>query len=120
MRKTKKIKLSTYNCNVMLIITDDLKAKVNSMYKKFKQKEEFSDEAEGVVFTFDIDNYYIILDEVYLSHNTIAHEIYHAVVKVTEDRDIVDEESQAWLMGYLTEEMYKYIYKNEFKIVSQT
>lgn len=120
MSRTKKIKLSTYNCQVIIIITDDLKAKVNSVYKKFKQDEIFSHEAEGVVFTFDIDSYYIILDEVYLSHNTIAHEIYHAVVKVTEDRDIVDEEAQAWLMGYLTEVMYKHIYKNGFSIVNQT
>jgi hypothetical protein len=120
MSRTKKIKLPTYSCHVIMIITDDLKAKVNSIYKKFKQDEKFSDEAEGVVFTFDIDTYYIILDEFYLSHNTIALEIYHAVVKVTEDRDIVDEESQAWLMGYLTEVMYKHIYKNDFKIVNQT
>lgn len=97
-----------------------MKAKVNSVYKKLKQNEKFSDEAEGVVFTFDIDSYYIILDEIYLSHNTIAHEIYHAVVKVTEDRDIVDEESQAWLMGYLTEVMYKHIYKSGLKVVDQT
>ena len=44
-----------------------------------------------------------------MTHNTIAHEIYHVVVRVTEDRDIVDEESQAWLAGLITEKMYKFI-----------
>jgi hypothetical protein len=37
--------------------------------------------------------------------------------EVTEDRDIVDEESQAWLMGYLAQETYKFIAKNSFKII---
>jgi len=117
MRKTKKIKLPTYNCNVIIVITDKLKEEVNSLYKKLKSNEKFIDDAEGVVITFDIDNYYIILDTFYLSHNTIAHEVYHATVKVTEDRDITDEESQAWLVGYITQEMYKHIYKNELNIV---
>jgi hypothetical protein len=118
MNKNKKIKLSTYNCCVVFVITDELKPYINNLYKKLKCNDSFSAEAEGVVVTLDIDNYYVILDTQYLSHNTIAHELYHAVVKVTEDRDIVDEESQAWLIGYLSQEMYKFIDKNKFKIVS--
>jgi frataxin-like iron-binding protein CyaY len=117
MRTTKKIRLLTYNCNIFITITDDLNKQVNSLYKKFSHKDTFNCDAEGVVITFDIDNYYIILDKQYLSHNTIAHETYHAVVKVTEEREIVDEESQAWLMGYLSEEVYKFIAKKGFKIV---
>lgn len=118
MNKNKKIKLLTYNCSVVFIITDELKAIVNNIYKKLKHPDTFSEEAEGVVVTIDIDNYYVVLDTHYLSHNTIGHELYHAVVKVTEDRDIVDEESQAWLMGYLSQEMYKFINKNSFTIVN--
>lgn len=117
MNVRKKINLSTYNCNVVFVITDKLNLTINNIYKKLKHKDVFSEEAEGVVVTIDIDNYYIILDTHYLSHNTIGHELYHAVVKVTEDRDIVDEESQAWLMGYLMQEMYKFIEKNKLKIV---
>jgi len=119
MKKSRTFKLATYNCNVIFIITEELKKEVNRIYKKHSNKEIFNDEAEGILITLDIDNYYIVLDTQYLSHNTIAHELYHAVVKVTEDRDIVDEESQAWLMGYLTEEVYKFIDKNNFKIIKQ-
>ena len=117
MKKSKKIKLATYNCNLIIIITDKLKEEVNSIYKKLNCKDTFQGEAEGVLLTLDIDNYYLIYDIQYLSHNTIAHEIYHAVVKVTEDRDIVEEESQAWLCGYLAEEVYKFIQKNNFKVI---
>lgn len=117
MRKSKKIKLHTYNCYVSLIVTDQLNDVVNEIYKKSNSKDSFTAEAEGVVVTFDIDSYSLVLDTKYLTHNTISHELYHAVVRVTEDRDIVDEESQAWLMGYLAQEVYKFIAKNGFKIL---
>jgi len=116
MTKRKTIKLQTYNCNLIVIVTDELKSVVNGIYKKLKHKEIFDQEAEGILITIDIDNYYVVFDTEYLSHNTIAHELYHAVVKVTEDRDIIEEEAQAWLMGYLSEVVYKYIQKNSFKI----
>lgn len=116
MTKRKTIKLQTYNCNLIVIVTDELKSVVNGIYKKLKHKETFDQEAEGILITIDIDNYYVVFDTEYLSHNTIAHELYHAVVKVTEDRDIIEEEAQAWLMGYLSEVVYKYIQKNSFKI----
>ena len=116
MTKKKTIKLQTYNCNVIIIVTDDLKNNVNKIYKKLKHNDTLNQEAEGILITIDIDNYYVVFDIQYLSHNTIAHELYHAVVKVTEDRDIVEEEAQAWLMGYLSEVVYKYLQKNSFKI----
>jgi transcription initiation factor IIE alpha subunit len=119
MKKSKKLKLATYNCNLIIIITDKLKAEVEAVYKRLKHKDSLEGEAEGVLITLDIDNYYLIFDTQYLSHNTIAHEIYHAVVKITEDRGIVEEEAQAWLMGYLTGEVYKYIEKNSFGIIKE-
>lgn len=117
MKKSKKISLDTYNCFVTITITDKLKPVVNGIYKKLGSKDPFTAEAEGVVVTFDIDNYYIVLDKGYLTNNTICHELYHTVVKVTEERDIVDEESQAWLMGYLAEKVYGFIEKSGFKIL---
>lgn len=116
MIKRKTIKLQTYNCKLIVVVTDTLKSVVNGIYKKLKHKDTFDQEAEGILITVDIDNYYVVFDTEYLSHNTIAHELYHAVVKITEDRDIVEEEAQAWLMGYLSEEVYNYLQKNSFKI----
>jgi hypothetical protein len=66
--------------------------------------------------SYDITNYYLIIDLKYLSYNTLAHELYHAVVRVTEDRDIVDEETQAWLAGHLTGTMYKFLEKKNLPI----
>lgn len=52
----------------------------------------------------------------YLSHNTIAHEVFHAVMKITEDRDIKDEEAQAWLVGHITGDIYKFLKKKVIEI----
>jgi hypothetical protein len=64
----------------------------------------------------DIAKYYLLLNTKYLSHNTIAHEVFHATVRVTEDRDITDEEAQAWLSGHLTGVIYKFLAKKNIAI----
>jgi uncharacterized protein (DUF1499 family) len=89
----------------------------SKIYKKFKLNVEDEDgESEGMVISPDIDKYFLIIDLNYLSHNTLAHEIYHVVVRVTEERDIVDEEAQAWLAGHITGVIYKFLDKKKFQI----
>ena len=116
MKVLKKIKLSTYSCSVTFMVTDDVIEKVNSIYKKSKLNDTFSDVVEGVVLSFDMDNYYLIISSQYLTHDTIAHEVYHAAVRVSEDRDVTDEEAQAWLAGYITGEIYKFLQKKNLPI----
>lgn len=113
---TKVIDFPMYGCKVSIIITDNLKQVVNNIYKKYKMTEVFENDAEGVVITPNIDNYHLIIDTKYLSHNTIAHEVYHATVRVTEDRDIVDEETQAWVAGHIASVMYKFLDKKNLTI----
>jgi hypothetical protein len=109
MRYQKVIKLDTYSCEVVINISDDIINEAKKIYKRLEQPFIFEGAAEGLVINLNIDKYYLLIDAHYLTHNTIAHEIYHVVVRVTEDRDIVDEESQAWLAGLITEKMYKFI-----------
>ena len=116
MKLTKKFKLDTYTCEVELIITDNLIDEVNKIYKKFKLSEKFDEPSEGLTLTIDLDKYYIIINNEYLTHNTIAHEVYHLVVQVTEDRDIKDQEAQAWLCGHITEIVYKFLEKKKLII----
>ena len=117
MKISKKLKIPTYNCVVNFIITDDVTSLVNKIYKKEKLNETFSDTVEGIVLTFDIDTYHLIISSQYLSHNTLAHEIYHTAVKITEERDVTDEEAQAWVAGHITGEIYKFIQKKELTII---
>lgn len=115
-RQTKNIKLPMYSCTVNVVITDNINSEIAKTYKKYKITGDLDIEAEGVLIAPDITNYHLIIDTKYLSHNTIAHEVYHAVVRITEDRGIVDEEAQAWLAGHLTDTVYTFLQKKEMII----
>jgi hypothetical protein len=117
MKVTNTIKLPMYNCEVVFIVTDQIKLESKKIYKKYKLKDEDEDgENEGILISPEIDRYFLLIDTKYLTHNTIAHEIYHGVVRVTEDRGIVDEEAQAWLAGHLTGVIYKFLDKKKFEV----
>jgi hypothetical protein len=104
----KVIKLNIFNCKVNFILSKDIVKDINKIFKKNKEVFTLDCELEGIVFYFSISEYFIIINENYLTHNTLAHEIYHLVIKITEPRDITDEETQAWLCGKLTEDIYKF------------
>ena len=112
----KVIKLNIYDCKVNFILSDNINKDIAKISKKNKNPFILEYEVEGIVFYFTISEYFIIINNEYLSHNTLAHEIYHAVVKVTEPRDITDEESQAWLCGKLTQDIYKFLEQNKVTI----
>jgi len=118
MRVKTNIKLPIYDCNIIFILTDDLKSEVKSIYKKYKIliPEEEDGQSAGMLLVPDIDVYILLIDPHYLSHNTIAHEIYHAAVRITEDRDISDEEAQAWLAGHITGVIYKFLDNKKIQI----
>lgn len=111
------IKLPTYGCELIVAVVDSVASEAEKIYKRFKIKDDFGDEAEGAVIMIDIDKYFLLIGSKYLSHNTLAHEIYHAVVKVTEDRGIVEEEAQAWLAGHLTGVIYKFLDKKNLIVI---
>lgn len=118
MKIRRTIKLTTYSCELVFMVTDDIKLESNKIYKKYKLKNEDSEseENEGLLLNPDISKYFLIIDLKYLTHNTIAHEIYHAAARVTKHRGVIDEEAQAWLCGHLTAEVYKFLDKKKIKI----
>ena len=115
-KHNKKANLPMYNCTFNFIVTNNLNPLIDGIYGKYGLESDFTGEAEGVVVSPDITDYYILIDVKYLSYNTIAHEIYHAVVRITEDRGISDEEAQAWLCGHLSEIVYKFLAKKNLQV----
>jgi hypothetical protein len=116
MKATTTIKLETYSCVLVIIITDQIKSECKKIYRKYKMDEGEETEDEGTFITTDITKYFLIIDVKYLSHNTIAHEIYHAVVGITEDRGVTDEEAQSWLCGHITGMTYKFLEKKKLEV----
>ena len=112
----KVIKLNVYDCKVNFIVSNDINKEIKRISTKNKQPFILDSEVEGIVFYFNLSEYFILINNEYLTHNTLAHEIYHAVIKVTEPRDITDEEAQAWLCGKLTQEIYKFLEQNKVTI----
>ena len=116
MKLKSKLKLATYNCDMYIVVTDDVIKQVNSIYKSHKIDDEFDVEAEGVMLSPTMTEYYVIIDHTCLTHNTIAHEVHHTVVRLLGDRDIFDEETSAWLAGHLSEFIYKFLDKKKLPI----
>ena len=110
------IKFPTYSCKLVISVVDNVKSSVEKIYKKYNIKDEFEDEAEGVLVMPNMDTYYLMIEKDYITHNTIAHEIFHAAVRITEDRGITDEEAQAWMAGHITESLYKFLEKKKLQV----
>jgi hypothetical protein len=118
MKTTSTLKLDTYGCKLVLIVTDKLKAELKQLFKKHKLIENSDLDAEGLMVSPTMDIYYMLIDQDCLSHNTIAHEAFHAVNMIMKDREIHDEESGAWLAGHINEFIYKSINKKKLTITN--
>ena len=109
------IKVPLYECKVVLIVTSSMEELQQHVRKKKKANVDVLD-TYGVVFNWGNAEYVLALHEASLSHNLVAHELFHMTMAITNDIDIADEESQAWLNGYLTEQVYKKLKKKNFVI----
>lgn len=127
MRVLKKIKVNTFNCSILFVITNEMEKSEKYLQKKYAKGTlvpgTSAAEAEGITITVDGSLYIVMIDTTFLNHNTIGHELFHAAKRIAEDRDITDEETCAWLMGFLCEEFYKFTgsekVKKEFEKVDK-
>jgi frataxin-like iron-binding protein CyaY len=110
MKLSKTVSVNTYACSIQFIITDNIKKTEKELIKKH-QLPDADDTGEAEGFTLSITNslYIIVLDIAYLNHNTAAHEMYHATQTIGRHRDIKDEETLAWVAGFIAEEFYKFL-----------
>lgn len=118
----RKILVSIYSRIANLYVVDKIEDMQHYLDKKTKGMIDVL-ESDGCVFDLFSEKhgleYYIVLVKERISHNLIAHEVYHLATKMSRDIDIKDEESVAWLTGYLTETIYKVLKSKDFSIVDQ-
>lgn len=105
-----------YDCDIIVMIVDSVAVAADKLYKKHGIDLTFGDEAEGALLFIETNRYHLLFSKEYITHNTIAHEVYHAAVRVTEDRDVVDEEAQAWLAGHIAESIYRFLEKKNLPV----
>lgn len=111
-----RFKIPTYNCVIHIIVTDDIITEANKLFKKYKAPTRWKEETEGALISDDLQDYYLLFNTDYLTYNTITHENFHAAMHITKDRVINDEESQAWINGYVNENVFKFLEKKKFII----
>lgn len=114
MKITGTISVSLYECKLKLIIAPDVVAETNIICRKHNIPL-VEGSAEGM-FISAKGNYWLILDEKKITHNCIAHETHHAVSRIMDDRCIEDEESRAWICGYITEQIYRFLNKKKIEV----
>ena len=103
----RRIKIDLYWCSVIFIITDNVPKYEKVLFSKYKPIGEPIGDVRGLFLSFDNHEYYVIINRNYLDHNTIGHELKHCMQQLCLDRGIKDDESQAWIMGYLQEKFYE-------------
>lgn len=114
----RKIAVPIYSTHANLCVVANMEDMQTYLDKRVKGMVDVLG-ADGCVFemfTTKGVEYFIVLVEDRLSHNLIAHEVYHLGVKIAGDINISDEESVAWLVGYLTEHIYKILEAKNYKI----
>lgn len=116
MRVSRTLQIPTYSTKLVIIVTDEMVKEVNRVYKKYGVKMTETAEPEGIMMTNDLDCYYLILNEKYLTYNTITHETFHVAMHMTRDRGIMEEESQAWLVGYINQAVFKILDQKKLPI----
>lgn len=117
MNKSFKFKIDTYNCSVYFIITSDINKTFKTLLKKYNTTDPFDGKLTGAAsWNYHCETYYILVQDVYLTHNFIAHEICHLTCSICKERDIVDEESHAYLTGSITEKIYRLLDKKKIVI----
>jgi hypothetical protein len=107
MKITRKISIPVYDCTLQFSVTDEIMKDYGRLAKKYKLNT-FED-LDGVFIHTDCGKYFILINARKLTHNTLSHEIYHAATGICAHRCIEDEESRAWVDGFLTAEIYKFL-----------
>jgi hypothetical protein len=111
------LNIDPLSCKLHFIVTDQLVLEMNKLYKKHRGGEKFDSDVEGCVFAPSLSDIYLVIDKNYVTHNTISHELFHVVNIIQKDREIMDEESGAWLVGYASEFVYRFLKKKKIDII---
>jgi hypothetical protein len=114
----KRIPLPIYETVINLFVVPTIDHMQAYLDKKANAFVDVSD-SYGCVFSLGGakgTEYYIVYVEDKISTNLISHEIYHLATNILTDISIKDEESTAWLVGHLTEKIYRILRQKKYNI----
>lgn len=103
------------DCKIQFIIGNATNI-VNRLYKKYNTGMIYKEFIGGYMLTVSMNCYHIIIDSNHISYNVINHELFHAVMAITTDRNVFEEESRALLMGTISDCIYHFLKEKHIKI----
>lgn len=112
--KKHKIKIPIYNGSLIILFTKDF----NKVASKYKLKKLLDQDLNGFgAFCTaqptkkGLTQYFLIFSKK-PTHSVIAHEAIHATNWIMSDRkivpDLINDEPQAYLLGWIVKQVYKY------------
>jgi hypothetical protein len=103
--------IKMYDTKVQFIVTSDIVKVANRIqaYHKAGVIWEQSDAPAGCMILCSMSKYYMLINSDYVTYNTICHELYHCTCGIAYDRGIHEEESRAWIQGYIGNQIFKFI-----------
>lgn len=114
-----KIDIPIYYGYLVIIFSDDIK-QISYRYKLGLGDKKVSAYVQKMVDGESVSQYWIVFDTKHICHTIIAHEVTHCANWIFMDRcinfDYLNDEPYAYLVGWITEKIYKYADKNSIRI----
>lgn len=115
-----KIDIPIYFGYLIIIFTED----VNIVGKKFdlglQDNKVYPAFVQATRDKNSVSQYFIVFDIKHICHTVVAHEVSHCANWIFHHRgitlDSVNDEPYAYLVGWITGEVYKYADKNKITI----
>jgi len=112
-----KIKIDFLKSDIYFYIVSDIKKKIKTLLKKRnEQMHDYDGDAAAVTFCLKNADYFIIIKDKYITNYYISHEILHVTEHILNDSSIKDEETKAYIVGYITEKIYNFLISKNIKI----
>ena len=116
----KNVQVPLYHQYIQIIICDDVEKEIDEVNKKYyvnKNRFDFSGYSEGQgKYNLILLNKKYLTDEAF-AISTIAHEAFHVscfiMNRVGINPDVNNDEAQAYLLSWITEQVYKQYIKSK-------
>ncbi len=111
-----KIDIPIYFGYLVIIFSDDVKA-VSDKFKLELTKEYVPAYVQKMRDKENVSQYFMVFHTKHIDHTIIAHEVTHCANWIFFDRginfDYLNDEPYAYLVGWITEMVYKYAKKHQ-------
>jgi hypothetical protein len=110
------IKIPIYHTSIDFRVVKDIGKCYKRIYKVNNYTCDDCYNADGLMFFFERDKYYLLLKLDALRHGLIAHELLHIIDEIKLHHSLSGGEDTARLLEYCTDAVYKFFYDKGFVV----